>query len=321
MINLVHFDNDLKKIFSFSFNSQKTYFKKDFKHLTFIFLFSFIFTIIFFFIGAMILHKRLYTIDIDISFFEDPIFSGILYSDIFEIILSDILISSLTILCFSALLYEYFWLIYSKSFDNIKSNDLIKISDEMNSIKNLKISFKTFIGSITSFLLSSITILFSIFVLRLFFLSIHVLNGPNAAFSFISVIVIITVPFMLIGYFLFPTLIYPIILIVENKSYISGIKKVYELFSGKKVKFEFLILFTVLFFISFTFFGFLVILISFFFIILSEISLQDLIIVIIVFSGISGLYIVFYIEILSNYFGNLYGLIYINLITHIKRKE
>ena len=316
MIKILSFDEDLSKIFNFSLNYHKPFFKKDIYHLTIVFIFSFIYTLIFFFIGAMILHNRFYTIDIDISAFEDPFLSGILYANIIGIIFSDLLIGSFTIIGVSFLVYEYFWLIYSKSFDVIKSNNEIEELNEIKTISYLKSSIKIFIGAISSFFLTSFVILFFIFILRYFFLSINILNGPNAAFSFLSVILIIIVPFILSGYFLFPTLIYPIVLIVEDKPFISALKKVYTLFSGKKIKLKFLILFTALFFISFTLFGFLVIVVSFIFIILRAVSLQDLILFIILFSAICSFCIVVFIEILSNLFGNLYAQIYLNLISH-----
>ena len=224
-----HFVKDLRHTIEFTVMYKKEYIKGDFTYLTSLFILFFTQIFIIFSIGAMIIHKQITFLDIDIQGVEDPYFSGIIFMKIYGIILSDVMLLGLIICLFLLLLYIISQITYSKT------NFTFQVRSGSNpQYKKCLISdtrrFFLFVGFTISLILLVLLYLIFTYMIRTAFLSLKILNGPNPALSLFSIIPITVIPFIIVGFLVLPLQLYPFELLNGNKEFLKKIKEVYILF-------------------------------------------------------------------------------------------
>lgn len=301
--------------FTFTFKYTREYVKRDFKYLVIVFIASFILIFGLFDLGALILNHLIKLIDIDITDFEDPILSGILFAKIFGVLFSDIVLTLIFFsLCF-IIIYSFSWITVSKSlyvlkhdYSNIEYRSLLQDSYENR--------FKSFFGFSFSLTLAIVSFFIILLIIQYVFLFFHVLNSSNQIISLISVFLIIIITFLLIGFYVLPTQLYPSILRAENSfNYFKALQGSYKIFPSWKIKLKFMTLIGSIIVIAYFLFGSLIILVSLFFSFIGLINLDELILFLLLFSLLTTCYFVFLFELGSIVLGNLYGQVYSMLIS------
>ncbi len=305
----------IKKTAEFSYNNTIDYVAKDIKYLIIVFLSAFIVIFGLFDVGASILNHQIQLIDIDITDFEEPILSGILFAKIFGFLFSDIVLTVTFFFLIFVLIYSFLWLTVSKSVY------IIKHDQPMTDYKVLlKDSFSNRVKVIINSFISLILLLGSFFILlitiRYLFLFFHLLDSSNPILSLISVFIIIIISFTLSGYFVLPTQLSSCILrteIVNNSFY--ALKRGYKILPTWKYKVKFMMLVGIIGILAYFFFGSLFILISLFFSFVGFINLDELIFFLIVFSFLVTIYFIILFELGTIVLGTLYGEVCSNLIS------
>ena len=235
-----YFVKDLRNTIDFTVMYKKEYIKGDFRYLTSLFILFFAQIFIIFSIGAMIIHKQITFLDIDIKGVEDPYFSGIIFGKIFGVIFSDVMLLGLIVCLFLLLLYTISQITYSKG-----NFTFLVRSGSNPQYKNCLVSdtrrFLLFVGFSLSMILLVFLYLICTYLIRTAFLSLKILNGPNPALSLFSIIPITIIPFIIVGFLVLPLQLYPFEILDGNEGFIHDIKDIYRLFSSWQSKMNFLI--------------------------------------------------------------------------------
>lgn len=306
--------NTIEQTCNFSLHYTKEYVKRDLKFLILVFATTFIILFSIFYVGAMILTHRILLSDIDIAEFEDPIFSGIIFSKIFGFIFSDLIILILFLFLCLAIIYSFFWITNSKAYFIFQTQNSQDFNDYKESLQDNNTNrAKIFISSLALLLLTMGLFATILFVIREIFLYVHILDSTNAPLSLLSIFFILLISYVLVGFTLLPTQMYPGMLRIDSQSYLYSMKKTYKIFSDWKVRSKYMLLLGIIAIIGYFCFGSLALLVALFLTSVSSINYNVLPVFLVFFSLICSFYFIVLFELGSIIIGDLYGFIIASL--------